>query len=169
MKPQSHKPQLLRDLLTDLAVEMQRLERQRQDLADLACRWSEQGADRERVDAAALRLQSFYTGIERALLQIVRLLNGGVSEGADWHRRLLDRLTQATDRRPAVLSSETASALAELLRFRHRVRHLYADDLDPGQVQQRLLGALELWPALEADLLVFQRWLEELITLAEAG
>ena len=66
----------------------------------------------ERCDAAALRLQSLYTGIERCFVQIVRVLNGGPPDGADWHRRLLD--------------SSTAKGLAELMRFRHVVRHLYA-------------------------------------------
>jgi hypothetical protein len=74
-------------------------------------------------------------------VQVVRVLNGGTPEGADWHRRLLDRLTLATEHRPALLSSDTARALRLLLGFRHVVRHLYADDLDPAQVQQRLSGA----------------------------
>jgi hypothetical protein len=46
------------------------------------------------------------------------------------------------------------------------VRHLYADDLDPAQVQQRLDGALELWPRLSDELAAFQHWLAELIALA---
>lgn len=78
--------------------------------------------------------------------QIVRVLNGGTPEGADWHRRLLDRLTQATDLRPPLLSASTAQSLAKLLGFRHVVRHLYADDLAS-----------------------FDSWLKELITIGEAG
>ncbi len=132
-------------------------------------RWQRHGADAERVDAAALRLQSLYKGIERCLLQIVRVLNGGTPEGADWHRRLLDRLTQPTERRPALLSAATARSLGQLLGFRHVVRHLYADDLDPLQVRQRLDGALDLWPHLSAELSAFERWLEDLIALADNG
>ncbi|MFN9620809.1 MAG: hypothetical protein ACK55X_13975 [Synechococcaceae cyanobacterium] len=161
-------PQRLRDLATDLAVERRRLEALIESLAGLAERWQREGADAERVDAAALRLQSFYTGVERCLLQVVRVLNGGTPEGADWHRRLLDRLTLATEHRPALLSSDTARALGLLLGFRHVVRHLYADDLDPAQVQQRLSGALMLWPQLCADLQAFDHWLQELIALAES-
>jgi hypothetical protein len=159
----------LRDLATDLAVERQRLEALVASLDGLARRWVREGADGERVDAAALRLQSFYTGIERCLLQIVRVLNGGTPEGSAWHRRLLDRLTQATDRRPALLSAATARELGHLLGFRHVVRHLYADDLDPQQVRQQLAGALEVWPALSGELEAFDRWLAELIALAEGG
>jgi len=67
-------------------------------------------------------------------------------------RRLLDRLTLATERRPAVLSADSARALGLLLGFRHVVRHHYADDIDPEQVHQRLRGALEQWPRLRDEL-----------------
>ena len=40
-------------------------------------------SDRLRIDAAALRLQSFYTGIERCFLQISRVLNGGTPDGQE--------------------------------------------------------------------------------------
>ena len=119
------------------------------------------------MDATALRLQSLYTGIESCLLQIVRVLHGGTPEGSAWHRRLLDRLTQPTDQRPGLLSDATSRGLGQWLGFRHLVRHLYADDLDPQQVRQRLVGALELWPRLSAELETFHRWLAELIALAE--
>jgi hypothetical protein len=166
MAPELPSPAQLRDLVTDLVVERQRLEELIASLEGLAQRWQREGADDERVDAAALRLQSLYTGIERCLLQIVRVFNGGTPEWADWHRRLLDRFTQPTELRPALLTPATARSLGQLLGFRHAVLHLYADDLDPTQVQQRLDGALELWPRLSDELVVFQHWLAELIALA---
>ena len=159
--------QRLQDLSTDLAVERRRLHTQVESLVQLHERWQREGADGERVDAAALRLQSLYTGIERCLLQVVRVLNGGTPEGTDWHRRLLDRLTLATDRRPALLSEATARALGELLAFRHLVRHRYADDLDPDLVWQRLEGALKLWPRWLSELEAFDCWLQDLIALAQ--
>jgi predicted transcriptional regulator len=161
MLPDPPPPSRLRDLAIDQAVERQRLEALIASLEQLGDRWQRHGADAERVDAAALRLQSLYTGIERCLLQIVRVLNGGSPEGADWHRRLLDRLTQPTERRPALLSAATARSLGQLLGFRHVVRHLYADDLDPLQVRQRLDGALDLWPQLHASSCVIRHNLEQ--------
>ena len=42
------------------------------------------------VEAAALRLHSFYIGVERMLLLISRVVNGGTpSQWEGWHRRLL--------------------------------------------------------------------------------
>lgn len=114
------------------------------------------------VDASALRLQSCYTGIERCFVLLVRVLNGGTPDGADRHRRLLERLAIATDVRPAVLRADTARSLGELLRFRHVVRHLYTYDLDAEQVERLLELVQTLWPEVTGELDAFTGWLEEL-------
>ena len=48
------------------------------------------------------------------------------------------------------------------MRFRHVVRHLYAYELEPDQVQRLLGRALKLWPAVERHLEAFDAWLQEL-------
>ncbi|MCH9714898.1 MAG: hypothetical protein K0U63_10190 [Cyanobacteria bacterium] len=154
--------QRLAELRTDLQVERTKLALLVESLAALQRTWSIPEGAQERCDAAALRLQSLYTGIERCLVQIVRVLNGGPPDGADWHRRLLDRMTVSTEVRPALLDAATAKGLAELMRFRHVVRHLYAYELEPDQVQRLLGRALDLWPAVERHLAAFDAWLQEL-------
>jgi hypothetical protein len=152
----------LAELRTDLQVERAKLSVLVGSLAALQRSWDVPEGSQERCDAAALRLQSLYTGIERCFVQIVRVLNGGPPDGADWHRRLLERMTVPTEVRPALLDAVTAKGLAELLRFRHVVRHLYAYEPEPEQVQ-RLLGlALKLWPAVEQHLTAFDAWLQAL-------
>ena len=116
----------LADLCLDLQVERSKHSALVLSLANLQRDWDVAEAAEERSDAAALRLQSLYTGIERCFVQIVRVLNGGPPDGADWHRRLLDRMTVPTEVRPALLDAATAKGLAELMCFRHVVRHLYA-------------------------------------------
>lgn len=143
------------DLALDLQVEQEKLDRLVESLAGLG----PVDGDGLRVDAAALRLQSFYTGIERCLLQISRVLNGGTPDGGDWHRRLLERMGHATDERPAVLSPASTAALQELLRFRHLVRHLYAYELQPEPVERLRLLSISLWPQVREELGGFQRWL----------
>ena len=152
----------LAELRTDLQVERAKLSVLVESLAALQRAWEVPDGSQERCDAAALRLQSLYTGIERCFVQIVRVLNGGPPDGADWHRRLLDRMTVPTEVRPALLDAATARGLAELLRFRQVVRHLYAYELEPDQVQRLLWRALELWPAVEQHLDAFDGWLQEL-------
>jgi uncharacterized protein YutE (UPF0331/DUF86 family) len=71
-------------------------------------------------------------------------------------------MTVPTEVRPALLDAAIAKGLAELMRFRHVVRHLYAYELEPDHVQRLLERALELWPAVEQRLAVFDGWLAEL-------
>jgi hypothetical protein len=152
----------LSDLQLDLRIERNKLRELMGSLEALERRMEAGTSTGETIDSAALRLQSLYTGVERCLLLIVRVLNGGTPEGGDWHRRLLDRMAIATESRPAVLSPEVQAGLAELLAFRHVVRHLYAYDLDADRVRQLLQRAIAVWPEIEADLERFQAWLQEL-------
>ena len=153
---------LLADLRADLQVERNKLRLLVESLADLLRAWETPIGAQERCDAAALRLQSFYTGTERCCVQIVRVLNGGPPDGADWHRRLLERMAVATDSRPVVFDPVTVKGLAELMRFRHVVRHLYAYELERDQVGRLLQRALELWPSVDQQLERFEAWLREL-------
>lgn len=131
----------LGDLQLDLRIEQDKLSQLVASLQQLKGRIEAGKGTGETVDSAALRLQSLYTGVERCLLLIERVLNGA---------------------RPAVLSHAVRAALAELLAFRHVVRHLYAYELDDDRVRLLLQRATALWPAIEADLDRFQAWLEEL-------
>lgn len=152
----------LSDLQLDLRIERDKLSELVGSLERLEGRMQAGSANSETFDSAALRLQSFYTGMERCLVLIVRVLNGGTPEGSDWHRQLLDRMAIATETRPAVLSPAVRAGLAELLAFRHVVRHLYAYELEADRVRQLLQRAIALWPGIEADLERFQAWLMEL-------
>jgi len=133
----------LADLCLDWQVERSKLSALVLSLANLQRDWHVPEAAEERSDAAALRLQSFCTGIERCFVQIVRVLNGGPPDGADWHRRLLERMGVSTE-------------------LRHVMRHLYAYELERDQVLRLLQRALELWPAVDQQLKVFEAWLMEL-------
>ena len=67
-----------------------------------------------------------------------------------------------TELRPALLDASTVAGLAELMRFRHVVRHLYAYELERDQVLRLLQRALALWPAVDSQLVSFEAWLTEL-------
>ena len=79
----------LLELRDDLNRESRRLEKLVGGLVAMEQRLS---SSTETVEAAALRLHSFYTGVERILLLVSRVVNGGTpSRGEGWHRRLLER------------------------------------------------------------------------------
>lgn len=152
----------LDDLITDLQIERRKLDQLVKSLASLLPPWQEPAGQADRVDAAALRLQNLYTGMERCFTQIVRVFNGGPPEGHDWHRRLLERMALESDQRPALIDARTEAVLGELLRFRHVVRHLYAYELRPEQVHRLLELAVTHWPVLEGQLLGFEAWCRQM-------
>jgi hypothetical protein len=150
------RPEDLRELAEDLRRERHRLERIVASLLVLRPRL-EEGA--EFVEASALRLHSFYTGVERALLLVSRAVNGGTPQrGEGGHRRLLERMAMATELRPAVLREDSQRRLQEYLRFRHLVRNLYTDDLRPEPIGILIRDLAAAWENLEADLITFEAW-----------
>ena len=138
------KPTDLLELNDDLQRESERLARLVSGVELLLPRLGEGG---ELVEAAALRLHSFYTAVERCLLLISRVVNGGTpSKGEGWHR-------------PAVFKEATQVGLQEYLRFRHLVRNLYADELRPEPIALLMRQLPPLWHLIQEDLLQFRHWL----------
>jgi len=113
------------------------------------------------IDSAALNLHSFYSGLERLFEFIAHQLDGGPPKGEAWHRELLRQMTmEVTGMRPSVISAETAEGLDEYRRFRHVVRNVYAEHLDPERVG-KLVGELAgLWRQIKSELAQFVEFLE---------
>ena len=157
----------LLELRDDLSRECSRLHKLVSGLSNLGQRL-EHSADA--VEASALRLHSFYTGVERMLLLISRVVNGVTpAQGEGWHRRLLERMAMATYTRPAVLNDATQVELQEYLRFRHLVRNLYADELRLEPIQRLIEQLQHTWPKLDADITGFQRWLTSIVRETRAN
>ena len=71
-------------------------------------------------------LDKVYSGMEAILLRIVTDVDGGRPGGESWHQRLIDQVALAIPSvRPAILRPQTVEQVKELLKLRHRVRHLY--------------------------------------------
>lgn len=94
----------------------------------------------ERLAIAAL-LHSYYTGVENIFRRIALELDDGVPSGAKWHRDLLDTMRSPTAARPAVISDELHSKLAELLQFRHVFRQAYSFQLRWEKMQPLVIQA----------------------------
>lgn len=100
------------------------------------------GPDPITVAAAALYLQNLYTALEAVLGRIGTELDGSVPAGDDWHRELLGQMTlEISDIRPKVLDPQLHADLDLLRRFRHVVRHAYADDYDWNEMKPVLTAA----------------------------
>lgn len=118
--------------------------------------------------AAALDLHGFYAGIERLLELIATEVDGGLPTGRQWHRDLLAQMALALpDLRPAVLSSESVTALAEYLAFHHVVRNVYTFNLRPERVIELVQGLRPAFELARRELLAFTAFLDGLVTADE--
>lgn len=115
------------------------------------------------LDSVALNLHGFYSAVERLFELIARHVDGALPTGEGWHHDLLQQMSkEITERRPAVISPESASMLDEFRRFRHLVRNVYTFNLVPRKMEP-LIGALPgLWKQLQAEFSAFADFLEEL-------
>jgi hypothetical protein len=113
------------------------------------------------IESVALNLHGFYAGLERLFEAVAQVVDGGLPKGESWHRDLLQQMAyDVPSLRPPVVSSETASGLDEFRRFRHVVRNVYAEHLDPNRIGNLVAKLSPLWPQVKAELLAFAQFLE---------
>ncbi|MDY6807278.1 MAG: hypothetical protein SXA11_26175 [Cyanobacteriota bacterium] len=115
------------------------------------------------VDAAALSLHDFYTGLERILSLVATNVDKSMPSTQNWHRDLLSQMgITVSGLRPPVLSMETINLLDEYRRFRHVVRNIYAFDLDPEKLMPLMDRLEECFRRSQTELLAFADRLEQL-------
>ena len=120
----------LRLLAAEVRAELRRIERTAAEIADARVQLTEAGTPPIFLYGCAALLETFYSGIEKALTRIAGTI-GGLPDGYAWHRRLLDDSTLDLPKlRPPILDEPTARLLEPYLAFRHRFRNLYLFDLD---------------------------------------
>lgn len=100
--------------------------------------WAHAATDPDdfRVDATAINLHGFYSGVERVFELIADRLDGGTPSGPNWRRELLIQMaSEIGSVRQPVVSPELFGRLDQLRGFRHVVRNAYTYVLDPRQIQ----------------------------------
>jgi hypothetical protein len=113
------------------------------------------------LDATALNLHGFYSGIEHIFSWLARQLDGTIPQGASWHRNLLAQMTyEVPGARPAVIQASTRMALEAFLGFRHIVRNLYTWNFEPQKVATLIEQLPTTIDALESDFENFARFLD---------
>lgn len=125
------------------------------------------GAD-DPVDWGALgfTIHTCYGILENYCLRISKFFENNL-DPSQWHKALIEKMTlEIPGVRPAFITDAGLKrGLIELLGFRHRIRNLYGEDLDPSRtsaIQATLDGAI---PQFRACHLVF---VEKLQRIAEA-
>ena len=121
------------------------------------------------LDSVALNLHGFYSGLEGIFELVARHVDRVLPAGDRWHRDLLGQMTgDLPDVRPAVIAQDNGQALDEFRRFRHLVRNVYTINLVPDRIAGLMSALPVLWPKLQAELLAFCDFLDELARASNA-
>lgn len=115
------------------------------------------------MDAAALNLHDFYTGVERIFQQIGSTVDNHIPSGQNWHQALLQQMGhERPEQRPPALATETINLLDELFRFRHVVRNIYAFQFDPERIARLVHLMRQALEQVQTDLSAFSTFIEQI-------
>ena len=104
----------------------------------------------------------FYTGIETLFHRISQFFGNSIDKSS-WHKDLLKNMTlEIEDKRAVVISDATASALDELLRFRHFRRYYFDTEYDWERIEFITKKYLQSVEGVKKDLDNFIKFLEKL-------
>ena len=86
--------------------------------------------------ALGYTLHSLYGIMENYFLRISKFFENNLPS-AQWHRVLVERMSLEIDgvRPKLITDTESRRLVNELLKFRHRFRNLYGEDLDPVRTE----------------------------------
>jgi hypothetical protein len=94
--------------------------------------------------ALGFTLHSAYGILKNYFLRVSKFFENDLPPDR-WHKSLVEKMAlEIADVRPALLVDETSKHRAvEMLRFRHRFRNLYGEDLDPKKTAEVQKTAFE--------------------------
>ncbi len=168
MRPEHLGALALRRLARDIAAELELLDRLADEVG--ACPGRAAPLGEEAAAFFAWKLHGWYTGLEVLLERIARTVEGAAPAGPSFPRDLLRGMTLALPEvRPAVLRRALLAELAELLGFRHFLRHAYAVALDEQLLRRHAVKLAKVAPAVRQDLERFAHVLLEWATELEVS
>jgi len=103
----------------------------------------------------ALILQSFYNGIEKIILIIIKNNDKELPDGIRWHKELFDIAFKETTNRTCIFKEELHEPLNDYLQFRHFVRHAYSYKLKWEKMKNLLFEMTTLWEKIKTDVNIF--------------
>lgn len=126
--------------------------------------WSrfEEFADDLYLDATAMNLHSFYSGLERLFELVATGIDQFLPQGANWHNTLLKQMSEEVPTiRPAVISDATCNALQAYRGFRHVVRHVYSFRFDSTKLHTLVEEMPGVFDQMQLELQAFADFLKQ--------
>ncbi|MGC8977484.1 MAG: hypothetical protein ACP5OB_07700 [Candidatus Ratteibacteria bacterium] len=118
-----------KDLVDDIRIEIENLERLNKEMNDLLEKIGEK-PDFVQIRAGASIVHDFYSGVEKIFERIAISIDKNLPKGEDWHKELLLQMAKPLEKiRDAVITEDLSEKLKEYLRFRHLFRHIYGFEL----------------------------------------
>jgi hypothetical protein len=115
------------------------------------------------LDAVALNLHGFYSGLERIFEDIARTVENSLPEGEKWRQDLLRQMTvEIPTFRPPVIRKTTSKCLEEYLKFRHVVRNVYTFNFRGSRLIELTSELRPCFDAARQDLTEFAQFLKRL-------
>lgn len=150
MSPQQLAQAALRNLLGDLELDLEALDKLAARIAQDPGPSTEPAGDRGARAALAVDLHQYYTALESALERVARTVDGIVPSGPRSHDDLLRQAAHAiAGVRPAIVDSKTFGELTQLLAFRHFFRHAYLVELDWSRLEEHRARVGRTHPELQ--------------------
>ena len=103
----------------------------------------------------ALILHSFYSGIENIMLLIIKNRNDGLLNGTKWHKDLLLKAFERSDKEINIFRDELKAPLNEYMQFRHFVRHTYGFQLRWEKMKYLLFDMNTIWEKVKEDIRIY--------------
>ncbi|HEY9420968.1 MAG TPA: hypothetical protein VIW92_06120 [Thermoanaerobaculia bacterium] len=150
------------DLKEQLAVESAQLERLIEIHRPLLLKCRTEEPNAIELSALAAMLHSFYTGIENLFRRVALEVDGALLRGDAWHRRLLQQMTEAGEKRPSLISAGLYERLHPYLQFRHVFRNSYSFQLRWDKMRPLVLGCEETFTTLRIEMASFVDRMDEI-------
>ena len=159
----------LQRLTDDLAAQLNEYQQLKTEVANAQARVGTHEPDSFELRAIGSILHDVYHGAEGICQDIAKEIDRRVPVGANWHRDLLDQMTQPLVKtRPVVVQPETAGLLEKYRAFRHVFRNIYGPKLDWTQMKPLLDNATPTIDTFAADIEQFIAFLH-LMTSDDKG
>ena len=97
-------------------------------------------------------MHSFYNGIENIFTIVAKEIDQHQPSSTNWHRNLIDQMTQDNQARSAIVSSSVREVLVEYLSFRHFFRHSYSFHLEWEQMKSLIVDLRPNWIKIKSEL-----------------
>ena len=103
----------------------------------------------------AMILQSFYNGIEKIILLIIKDKDLSLPNGIKWHKELFSTAFEKNENRTQIFREELNAPLNDYLQFRHFARHSYGFQLKWEKMKDILFNMNVIWKNIKEDINIF--------------